>query len=42
MNEAMTILEKHNMATLRENPGLKVKFLVGPTCKIPRSTQRGV
>ena len=24
----------------RENPGLKVKLLVGPTCKIPRSTQR--
>ena len=29
------------MATLTENPGLKVKLLVGPTCKIPRSTQRG-
>ena len=27
------------MATLR-SPGLKVKLLVGPTCKIPRSTQR--
>ena len=29
------------MATLRKNPGLKVKLLVGPTCGIPRSTQRG-
>ena len=29
------------MATLR-SPGLKVQLLVGPTCKIPRSTQRGV
>ncbi len=25
----------HIMASLRENPGLKVKLLVGPTCKIP-------
>ena len=31
---------KENVASLRENPGLKVKLLVGPTCKIPRSTQR--
>ena len=29
----------HIMAPLR-SPGLKVKLLVGPTCKIPRSTQR--
>ena len=28
------------MATLRENPGLKVTLLVAPTCKIPRSTQK--
>ena len=28
-----------DMATLK--PLLKVKLLVGPTCKIPRSTQRG-
>ena len=28
------------MATFRENPGLRVKLLVGPTCKIPQSTQR--
>ena len=27
------------MATLR-SPGLKVKLLVGPTCKFPRSTKR--
>ena len=36
------ILWDQNIATLRENPGLKVKLLVGPTCKIPRSTQRSV
>ena len=28
------------MATLRENHAKLVKLLVGPTCKIPRSTQR--
>ena len=32
--------QKVIMATIRENPGLKVKLIVGPTCKIPRSTQR--
>ena len=30
-----------NIRTLR-SPGLKVKLLVGPTCQIPRSTQRSV
>ena len=33
-------LDSSIMATLRENPAKAVKLLVGPTYKIPRSTQR--
>ena len=32
-------VKRESMETLK-SPGLKVKRLVGPTCKIPRSTQR--
>ena len=41
LKKHQTDLLLESMATLRENPGLKVKLLVGPTfVKLPRSTQR--